>query len=79
LTDRASLSPFSELLTEYVVAEKIGKGQKGPGECFPYFKNCPRSIFKSNEVHKKYEKEQQDSFQREDDLENEINASNQSM
>uniref|UniRef100_A0A182QQC5 Uncharacterized protein n=1 Tax=Anopheles farauti TaxID=69004 RepID=A0A182QQC5_9DIPT len=44
----ASLSPYSEHLEEYVTAEKIGRGQDGPGECFPYYKDCPRSLFRSS-------------------------------
>ncbi|XP_052897619.1 uncharacterized protein LOC128304469 [Anopheles moucheti] len=44
----ASLSPYSEHLDEYVTAEKIGRGQDGPGECFPYYKDCPRSLFRSS-------------------------------
>ncbi|XP_058831007.1 uncharacterized protein LOC131689733 [Topomyia yanbarensis] len=43
----ASLSPYSEHLQEYVSAENIGKGQSGPGECFPYFKDCPKSLFRT--------------------------------
>lgn len=42
----ASLSPYSEYLDEYVSAENIGKGKSGPGECFPYFKDCPKSLFR---------------------------------
>ncbi|KAG4075066.1 hypothetical protein HA402_008131 [Bradysia odoriphaga] len=42
----ASKSQFSQLLPEYVSAEEIGRGERGPGECFPYYKNCPRSLFK---------------------------------
>uniref|UniRef100_A0A182SE02 Uncharacterized protein n=1 Tax=Anopheles maculatus TaxID=74869 RepID=A0A182SE02_9DIPT len=44
----ASLSPYSEHLDEYVTAEKVGRGQDGPGECFPYYKDCPRSLFRSS-------------------------------
>ncbi|XP_055382666.1 uncharacterized protein LOC129612884 [Condylostylus longicornis] len=43
----ASLSPFSDHIGEYVEAEEIGKGNIKPGECFPYYKNCPKSIFKT--------------------------------
>lgn len=42
----ASLSPYSEHLDEYVSAENIGKGKSGPGECFPYYKDCPKSLFR---------------------------------
>ena len=44
----ASKSPYAHLLDEYVEAEEVGKGQSGAGECFPYFKACPKSLFKSN-------------------------------
>lgn len=32
-------------MDEYVQAERIGSGELGPGECFPYFKQCPKSLF----------------------------------
>lgn len=44
---RASQSPFSHLMEEYVAAEKIGKGEIDPGECFPFFKDCPKSLFQT--------------------------------
>ncbi|XP_058458965.1 uncharacterized protein LOC131435286 [Malaya genurostris] len=44
----ASMSPYSEHLQEYVSAENIGKGQSGPGECFPFFKDCPKSLFRTS-------------------------------
>ncbi|XP_053684730.1 uncharacterized protein LOC128734514 [Sabethes cyaneus] len=51
----ASLSPYSEHLSEYVSAENIGKGKTGPGECFPYYKDCPRSLFRTpSEFQKRY-------------------------
>lgn len=28
-----------------MAAERIGAGELGPGECFPYFKECPKSLF----------------------------------
>lgn len=41
------------MLTEYVTAQQIGEGKIGPGECFPYYKKCPKSIFKNGkQVHK---------------------------
>lgn len=43
----ASQSPYSSLLKEYVAAEKEGKC----GECFTYFKACPKSLFKTG-IHK---------------------------
>ncbi|XP_076234375.1 uncharacterized protein LOC143179164 [Calliopsis andreniformis] len=42
----ASKSPFSSLLKDYVEAEKRGKFH---GECWPYFKDCPKSLFRSLE------------------------------
>ncbi|KAJ1521585.1 hypothetical protein ONE63_003237 [Megalurothrips usitatus] len=39
----ASKSPFSEVMDEYVRAERAGAGD---GECWPYFKDCPKSIFR---------------------------------
>ena len=44
-TFRASLSPFSELLNDYVKAEQMGKEVS---ECLPYYKRCPKSLFKSS-------------------------------
>ncbi|KAK5648787.1 hypothetical protein RI129_003679 [Pyrocoelia pectoralis] len=41
----ASKSPFSNLLNEYVEAENAGKGKSGASECWPYMKDCPKSIF----------------------------------
>ncbi|EDW17221.1 uncharacterized protein Dmoj_GI16625 [Drosophila mojavensis] len=40
-------SPFAELLPEYVRAQRVGEGKQAPGECFPYYKACPKSIFKA--------------------------------
>lgn len=45
LLHRASLSPYSDLLTDYVKAEQMGKEVN---ECIPYYKSCPKSIFKSS-------------------------------
>lgn len=34
------------MLSEYVDAEKAGTGNNdGPGECWPYYKDCPKSLF----------------------------------
>ncbi|KAG7204225.1 hypothetical protein KM043_002055 [Ampulex compressa] len=38
----ASKSPFANLLEEYVEAENRGKFH---GECWPYFKDCQKSLF----------------------------------
>ncbi|KYN07142.1 hypothetical protein ALC62_01897 [Cyphomyrmex costatus] len=38
----ANRSPFANLLNEYVEAENRGKFH---GDCWPYFKDCPKSLF----------------------------------
>ncbi|KAL1114885.1 hypothetical protein AAG570_007709 [Ranatra chinensis] len=38
----ASKSPFANVLSDYVKAERWGLEN---GECFPYYKDCPKSIF----------------------------------
>ncbi|KNC29220.1 hypothetical protein FF38_01407, partial [Lucilia cuprina] len=45
-------SPFSDLIPEYVTAQEIGEGRTAPGECFPYHKECPKSVFKVLQTHK---------------------------
>lgn len=50
----ATKSNYAHLLTEYVTAQQIGEGKVGPGECFPYYKKCPKSIFKSGRQANKY-------------------------
>lgn len=45
----ASRSPFSKLMMEYVEAENTGREKK---ECWRYFKNCQKSLFRSS--HNKY-------------------------
>ncbi|KAL9906561.1 uncharacterized protein ACN2A1_005863 isoform 1-T8 [Glossina fuscipes fuscipes] len=45
-------SPFSDLIPEYVKAQEIGEGLIPPAECFPYYKDCPKSIFKAIQNHK---------------------------
>ncbi|XP_025833869.1 uncharacterized protein LOC108739156, partial [Agrilus planipennis] len=42
----ASKSPYSKVLQEYVDAENAGSGKSGPAECWPYMKDCPKSLFK---------------------------------
>lgn len=45
----ASRSPYAHLLQEYVDAEMAGKGNGGgPSECWPYLKDCPKSLFQNN-------------------------------
>ena len=50
----ATKSPYAEHINEYVKAQRIGEGMEVPGECFPYFKGCPKSLFKSNTQNHKY-------------------------
>jgi hypothetical protein len=52
------MSPFSELLGDYVKAEKMGKEVS---ECYPYFKQCPKSIFKSSTFSSMQSPQQKDS------------------
>ncbi|XP_034656177.1 uncharacterized protein LOC117893609 [Drosophila subobscura] len=40
-------SPFADLVPDYVQAQRVGEGKQAPGECFPYFQACPKSIFKA--------------------------------
>ena len=47
ITYRATLSPYSEHLDDYVKAERTGKEVS---ECLPYIKKCPKSIFKSSSM-----------------------------
>ncbi|CAL7949728.1 unnamed protein product [Xylocopa violacea] len=42
----ASKSPFAKILKDYVEAENRGKFH---GECWPYFKDCPKSLFRPSE------------------------------
>ncbi|XP_071556524.1 uncharacterized protein [Temnothorax nylanderi] len=59
----ASRSPFANLLKEYVEAENRGKFH---GECWPYFKDCPKSLFLPSS--NKYQK---DSLHEEEEEEDE--------
>ncbi|XP_018563317.1 uncharacterized protein LOC108905034 [Anoplophora glabripennis] len=48
----ASKSPYAHMLNEYVEAENAGSGKLGgPGECWPYMKDCPKSLFMSKHNH----------------------------
>ncbi|KAJ8926024.1 hypothetical protein NQ315_009879 [Exocentrus adspersus] len=50
----ASKSPYADMLHEYVEAENAGTGTLDtPGECWPYMKDCPRSLFVSEHNHYK--------------------------
>lgn len=54
-------SPFANLIPEYVKAQEIGEGKEVPGECFPYYKACPKSIFKAI-INKKYSDEEHNEY-----------------
>lgn len=55
----ASKSPYADLLDEYVQAEIAGKGTEGPGECWPYMKDCPKSLFQQR--HNPYTEKHEES------------------
>lgn len=65
-------------MDEYVTAERIGSGELGPGECFPYFKECPRSLF-SGAVKNKYVPEGGGAEQSESISKVEVNTNNIAM
>lgn len=48
---RASKSPFADMLEEYVNAEQTGQ-ENGHGECWRYYKACPKSLFVSPQENK---------------------------
>jgi hypothetical protein len=48
---RASKSPFANMLKEYVNAERAGQ-DNGHGECWRYYKACPKSLFMSSQENK---------------------------
>ncbi|XP_060805768.1 uncharacterized protein LOC106132613 [Amyelois transitella] len=58
-----SKSPYADLLPEYVEAEKAGS-QPG-GECWSYFRLCPKSIFQTPN---KYSKDAEDLHRRQEDI-----------
>ncbi|XP_011194384.2 uncharacterized protein LOC105219780 [Zeugodacus cucurbitae] len=62
----ATNSPFAELIPEYVSAQEIGEGRKAPGECFPYYKDCPRSIFRETQKDKYSESQTGDYYKSEE-------------
>lgn len=74
----ASKSPFSHLMDEYVTAERIGSGEMGPGECFPYFKECPKSLFVTA-AKNKYAPEAEDADQTESSSKVEMNINTIAM
>lgn len=46
----ASRSTYADLMKDYVTAETVGKHSK---ECYPYFKECPKSLFTNNHNYSK--------------------------
>lgn len=44
-----SKSPYADLLSEYVEAQRAGESG---GECWPYYRLCPKSIFQSSHNNK---------------------------
>ncbi|KAG6452016.1 uncharacterized protein LOC115444757 [Manduca sexta] len=56
-----SKSPYADLLDEYVEAQKAGESG---GECWPYYRLCPKSIFESSA--NKYTKEAEDVHRRQE-------------
>ncbi|XP_026762931.1 uncharacterized protein LOC113521568 [Galleria mellonella] len=60
-----SKSPYAHLLKEYVEAEKAGS--EAGGECWPYFRLCPKSIFQASP--NKYSKDAEDMHRRQEQTE----------
>lgn len=71
-SNRANKSPYSALMPDYVKAQEIGEGKVAPGECFPYYKECPKSIFKGS-PNNKYT-DHHDSATEDQILDNEIHS-----
>lgn len=64
----ASLSPYAKRLTDYVAAEAAGKDD---GECWRYYKDCPKSLFGINDSkNNKYTKEAQEENESNDRFSN---------
>ncbi|KAJ8975540.1 hypothetical protein NQ317_003882 [Molorchus minor] len=64
----ASKSPYADLLQEYVEAENAGSGKStGPAECWPYMKDCPKSLFLTRHSHYKKDTDENDIEENEDD------------
>lgn len=51
---RPSKSPFSAMLSEYTEAEYAGRGKSGASECWPYMKDCPKSLFIQRHNHYRF-------------------------
>lgn len=65
-------------MDEYVTAERIGSGELGPGECFPYFKECPKSLFAAA-VKNKYVPEGENAEQSDSSSKVELNSNTIAM
>lgn len=61
-----------------MTAERIGAGEEGPGECFPYFKDCPKSLF-STAIKNKYVPEEEHSEQSDKNRKVELNTNHIAM
>ncbi|GFG30649.1 hypothetical protein Cfor_12268 [Coptotermes formosanus] len=66
----ASKSPFADMLEEYVNAERAGQ-ENGHGECWRYYKACPKSLFMSSQENK-YLKEAADYEHEDEELLQEV-------
>lgn len=60
-------------MPDYVKAQEVGEGKVAPGECFPYYKECPKSVFKGS-ANNKYTDQQHDSATEDQDSVNEIHS-----
>lgn len=60
-------------MPDYVKAQEVGEGKVAPGECFPYYKDCPKSIFQGS-PNNKYTDQQHDSAKEHQILDNEIHS-----
>ncbi|XP_025412481.1 uncharacterized protein LOC112684954 [Sipha flava] len=60
----ASRSTYADLMEDYVTAETVGKRSK---ECYPYFKECPKSLFTYNHNYSKNDLSPEDEGEEHDD------------
>jgi hypothetical protein len=68
----ASKSPFADMLEEYVNAEQTGQ-ENGHGDCWRYYKACPKSLFMSPQENK-YLKEAADYKHEDEELLQEVES-----
>lgn len=62
-----------------MTAERIGSGELGPGECFPYFKECPKSLFSSSVTNKYVPEDEPSPDQSESSSKVELNSNHIAM